>query len=382
MITTTQDLAQQLIRYASITPDDPGILSYLEKMLTDLGFTCHLLEFSEPGYALVRNLYARYGTESPHFCFAGHTDVVAPGPLEAWRHPPFEGTIQDGHLVGRGAVDMKGAIAAFIVATKQFLEEHKGQIPGSLSLLITGDEEGIAINGTRKVLDWLRQRQEPIDFCLVGEPSSQQALGDTIKIGRRGSLNTVLTVTGVQGHVAFPDRARNPIHALIDILAELKRNPPEPPSPHFAPSHLEITSIDVGNTTVNVIPHAATARFNIRFSDQQTGTRLQDWIRQTAQIPGYESTFAFQLSGEADVCPPVPMLEKMMATISDHTGRTPILSTDGGTSDARFIRHDCPAVFEFGLVGQTMHQIDERVSLKDLDQLTEIYGGILTNFFF
>lgn len=374
-------IAQRLIQHPSVTPIDQGALTYLGALLTDLGFVCHHLTFEEPDHQPVQNLYARYGRKAPHFCFAGHTDVVAPGPLEAWSHHPFDGIIQHDFLIGRGAVDMKGAIAAFVDATKRFLEQTQGTFAGSISFLITGDEEGIAINGTKKVLEWMQQQGEVMDFCLVGEPSSQHAVGDTIKIGRRGSLNTALTVTGVQGHVAFPERAKNPIHALIDMLAILKQGPQETSSDHFDPSHLEITSIDVGNETVNVIPQSASARFNIRFNDQQTGEQLQRWIQEVAKASSCQVDLKFQLSGEADVCEPTLFLKRIQDIIHTITKQTPTLTTAGGTSDARFIRQYCPAVFELGLVGQTMHQIDERVAVQDLETLSQIYFHILTEYF-
>jgi succinyl-diaminopimelate desuccinylase len=317
-------------------------------------------------------LFAKLGSRKPHFCFAGHTDVVPPG--GRWTTDPFQGVIKEGFLYGRGAVDMKGAIGAFVAAVARTLA--KDPLSCSVSLLITADEEGVAINGTQKVLTWLKERGEKIDFCLVGEPICQERLGDTLKIGRRGSLNTLLTVKGVQGHVAYPERSSNPLPRLIDVLYHLKNDPQEPKSSYFDPSHLEVTSIDVGNDVTNVIPACAIARFNIRFSDQQTGASLQEWIRKICQQYAGDHEISFQLSGEADCMFPNDATVLIGEVIQKMTGLIPDLNTRGGTSDARFIRHDAPVV-EFGLVGRTMHQVDECVSLKDLESLTEIYQEIL-----
>jgi succinyl-diaminopimelate desuccinylase len=313
------------------------------------------LRFESEGTEPVDNLFAKLGTTKPHFCFAGHTDVVPPGDLNAWMHDPFQGVLCNGLLYGRGAVDMKGAIAAFVAAVARILLKHP--LPFSVSLLITGDEEGVAINGTRRVLEWLEEQGDTIDFCLVGEPTCQEKLGDTIKIGRRGSLNTHLTVKGIQGHVAYPERARNPVSHMIDILYHLKKGPPEGKSQYFSRTNLEITSIDVGNQTTNLIPEQASARFNIRFNDQHTGAALERWITQICKR--YDSEFQI-----------------LAQTIAEITGVQPKLNTIGGTSDARFIRHYAPVV-EFGLVGRTMHQVNECVEIRDLERLTEIYQQIL-----
>lgn len=367
-------LALSLIQCPSVTPAEGGALTYLEGVLKDLGFTCHPLRFEAEGTAPVDNLFAKLGTAKPHFCFAGHTDVVPPGDPQAWRHDPFQGVIQDGFLFGRGATDMKGAIAAFVAAVSRIMTQQCPLM--SISLLITGDEEGIAINGTRKVLTWLEEQGETIDFCLVGEPSCQEKLGDTIKIGRRGSLNTILTIKGLQGHVAFPERANNPLPRLVDVLSHLKKGPPEGESQYFDRTNMEITSIDVDNPTPNLIPSQATARFNIRFSDQQTGQSLQSWIEETCQQYGGEYQLEFQLSGEAEFVAPNHQTHLIAQVISELTGIKPDFNTRGGTSDARFIRHYAPVV-EFGLVGQTMHQPNECVNITDLEQLTEIYRQIL-----
>jgi succinyl-diaminopimelate desuccinylase len=367
-------LALSLIQCPSVTPHEGGALTYLEGVLGDLGFECHRLRFESEGTEPVENLYARLGTAKPHFCFAGHTDVVPAGNLKDWISDPFQGVIQEGHLYGRGAVDMKGSIAAFVAAVSRIQFEQS--LPFSVSLLITGDEEGIAVNGTRRVLNWLEERGETIDFCLVGEPSCQERLGDTIKIGRRGSLNTILTVKGIQGHVAYPERSLNPVSRLIDMLYHLKKGPSEKHSQYFDRSNLEITSVDVGNETTNLIPGQASARFNIRFSDQQTGAALESWIRSVCKQFGAEFQVEFQLSGEAEFLAPNQDTDLIAQIINDVTGVQPKLNTHGGTSDARFIRNYAP-VIEFGLVGKTMHQVNECVDIKDLEQLTDIYQQIL-----
>lgn len=367
-------LALSLIQCPSVTPVEGGALDFLEGVLQDLGFNCQRLRFEAEGTEPVDNLFAKLGTAKPHFCFAGHTDVVSPGDLNAWMSYPFQGVIREGMLYGRGAVDMKGAIAAFVAAVSRILV--KQPLPFAVSLLITGDEEGVAINGTRKVLDWLEEQGETIDFCLVGEPSCQRNLGDTIKIGRRGSLNTHLTVKGIQGHVAYPERARNPVSCLIDMLYHLKKGPPEGKSQYFGRTNLEITSIDVGNPTTNLIPEQASARFNIRFNDQHTGASLEKWITQVCKQFDGEFQVEFRLSGEAEYLAPNRYTDLFAQTIAQVTGIQPALDTLGGTSDARFIRHYTP-VLEFGLVGRTMHQVDECVDIKDLEQLTEIYQQIL-----
>ncbi len=366
-------LTQELIRCQSVTPLEGGALDLLESWLTDLGFLCHRLSFSEKGTEDVENLFAirpLEGTEN--YCFAGHTDVVPAGDQKSWSHGPFDAILKDGVLYGRGAVDMKGSIAAFVAAIARSLKNGKPPLQ-TLSFLITGDEEGLALNGTRKVLTWLDDQKIPLDFCLVGEPSSIHKLGDTIKIGRRGSLNTLLTVRGKQGHVAFPEKSDNPLPKLISILHILKEGPFENKSDFFDPSNLEITSIDVGNATTNLIPETATARFNIRFNDQHTGKSLSDWIKDvcTKHTNTFETEFEF--SGEAEFIEPNAITDHMCAVIKEKTGLSPNLTTAGATSDARFIRHHCPVV-EFGLVGQTMHQVNECVDIKDLETLTEIYG--------
>lgn len=360
-------LARELIRCPSVTPADAGALDVIGHALKGIGFTVERADFNG-----ITNLYARRGSTGRNFCFAGHSDVVPPGNESAWTVAPFSGEIRDGHLFGRGAADMKGAIASFIAAAATFNPPG-----GSISLLITGDEEGVATDGTVKVLEWLKQRGEIIDHCVVGEPTNPDALGDMIKIGRRGSLNVALTVTGIQGHVAYPERADNPVPRLLAILNALTAQPLDAGTAHFPPSNLEITSIDVGNPTTNVIPAQADARFNIRFNDTHTGASLMKWIEDT--VAG-RAQVLFQLSGDAFHTEPGPFVDLVSEAIRSETGRMPELSTSGGTSDARFISKYCP-VLEFGLAGKTMHKIDEHVPVADITALQRIYQRILERYF-
>lgn len=381
---TALDLARALIRCESVTPDDGGALAVLEGVLRPAGFTCHRLRFSEIGTPDIDNLYARLGTGRPHLCFAGHTDVVPPGDARGWSVPPFSAEVRDDQLIGRGAADMKGGIACFVAAALAFADAYGGQIPGSISLLITGDEEGPSINGTKKVLAWMAARNEIPDAAIVGEPTNPERLGDAIKIGRRGSLNGHLVVRGVQGHVAYPELAKNPMPALLRALSALVDLPLDEGTAHFAPSNLEITGVDVGNRAVNVIPAQAEARFNIRFNDRHTLASLQDRTRHAiAHAIGADPVawdLNFQGSGEAFVTTPGALVETLRGAIEGVTGRTPELSTSGGTSDARFIKDYCPVV-EFGLVNATIHKIDERVAVRDIEQLTEIYWRFLGAYF-
>jgi succinyl-diaminopimelate desuccinylase len=373
-------LAAALIRRPSVTPRDEGALDIVAEALEELGFTCHRLVFGDDGSEPVHNLYARHGSSRPNLCFAGHTDVVPTGAADAWSFDPFAAISRDGALYGRGAVDMKGAIAAFIAAAQEYLEERGPGFSGSLSLLITGDEEGAAINGTRKVLDWLEERDEIIDACLVGEPTSARSLGDMIKIGRRGSMTGRLTVHGVQGHTAYPHLADNAAHRLVAMLYALTTAELDHGSEHFQPSTLQVSTIDIGNPTSNVIPAAAHAVFNIRFNDQWTSESLQSWLAERLDAAGGQYTLDISVSGESFLVPPATLSERLAEAIHRVTGRTPELSTTGGTSDARFIQAYCP-VAEFGLVGQTMHKVDERVDLADLADLTRIYRTFLGLYF-
>ena len=368
-------LAAALIRCPSVTPKDEGAIDLVAAALEKLGFDCHRLVFSD-----IHNLYARRGDGCPNLCFAGHTDVVPTGIAEAWSFDPFSASLRDGALCGRGAVDMKGAIAAFIAAAERFLSQPGLDFAGSISLLITGDEEGDAVNGTRKVLDWLEQRGETIDACLVGEPTSAQSLGDMIKIGRRGSMTGRLTVHGVQGHTAYPHLADNAAHRLVAVLHALTSAELDRGSEHFQPSTLQISTIDIGNPATNVIPATARAVFNIRFNDCWTSEKLERWLRQRFNEAGGRYTLDVSVSGEAFVAAPGMLSDCLAEAIRQVTGRTPEFSTTGGTSDARFIRAHCP-VAEFGLVGLTMHKVDERVELSDLAALTEIYRTFLHLFF-
>jgi succinyl-diaminopimelate desuccinylase len=377
-------IARDLLRCRSVTPDEGGALAYLEGVLKAAGFTVDRMTFKEPGADDVENLYARIGSAAPHLVFAGHTDVVPPGDETAWKHPPFAGTVAGSLLYGRGAVDMKGGIACALAAVLDHLSANGGKPKGSISFLITGDEEGIAVNGTPKLLKWAAERGEKFDHCILGEPSNQEELGDTIKIGRRGSLNGHLIVTGRQGHVAYPQRADNPIRGLVTIISALQAEPLDAGSAQFAASHLEFTSLDVGNKTVNLIPGEARARFNVRFNDCHTLDSLKALIEQrAAKAAGNNIKFAFKWEPSnalVFLTKPGPFTDLVAKAVTDVTGRTPELSTTGGTSDARFITAFCPVV-EFGLVGQTMHATDERVPIADLRALTKIYRKIIDRYF-
>ncbi len=376
-------IARELIRCRSVTPDEGGALACLQGLLARAGFEVHRAVFAEPGIAPVDNLYARIGTSRPNLLFAGHTDVVPPGNEGAWSHPPFAGEIAGDRLYGRGAVDMKGGIACFVAAALDYLAANGGKPKGSISLLITGDEESVAVNGTVKLLKWAAERGESFDHCILGEPSNVDVLGDTIKAGRRGSLNGTLIVTGRQGHVAYPERADNPIRGLMSLMTALQA-PLDEGSEHFSPSHLEFTSVDVGNATVNLIPGEAHARFNIRYNDRHSQTALKTLIERRAKAAAggrVHYSFDWQPSNaDVFVTKPGTFTELAIAAIADITGRQPKLSTSGGTSDARFIKNYCP-VLEFGLVGQTMHQTDENVPVQDLVTLTAIYRRIVEKYF-
>ncbi|MFN7755523.1 MAG: succinyl-diaminopimelate desuccinylase [Holosporales bacterium] len=374
-VSTPLPLAVALVRCPSVTPDSAGCFELIEQELVKLGFTCRRYRFGN-----VENLYARRGTAAPNFCFAGHVDVVPPGNVAAWRVPPFAGTVEDGVLWGRGAADMKPAIAAFISAAGDFLAD--GAPFGSISFLLTADEEGEAVNGTVKVLESLVADGERLDACLVGEPTNPSVLGEMIKVGRRGSLNAVLTVQGIAGHVAYPERAANPVPALMDLTAAL-RPPLDRGTAHFQPSNLEITSLDVGNPVTNVIPEVAIARFNVRFNDTFTGVSLEALLRQRLDAVALGScryTLHVTVSGEPFCTGDAPLSRLVAAAVHEVTGKTPELSTSGGTSDARFIARYCPVV-EFGGVGATMHKIDERQDVADILALAAVYRRILAYFF-
>ena len=383
--TDAVELARALIRCASVTPSDGGALGVTAAALERLGFACHSMTFSAPDTPDVDNLYARLGDSGPNFCFAGHTDVVPVGDADAWSLEPFAADIRDGILYGRGATDMKGAVAAFIAAVDIFLARRGGQFDGSISLLITGDEEGPSINGTRKVLDWLGERGERLDHCLVGEPTNPENLGDMVKIGRRGSLTGTLVVHGVQGHVAYPHLADNPLPRLTEILSRLSQHTFDEGNEHFSPTNLELATIDVGNTAANVIPAQARAVFNIRFNTEQTADGLKNWLREQcdsvlggAAGGGYD--LDFHLSAEPFLTTPGPFTELIAQAVGEVTGRRPALTTTGGTSDARFIHHHCP-VAEFGLISESMHKVDEQASVDDIERLAAVYARILELYF-
>src|SRR6187397_3032612 len=384
---TTADpviIARDLVRCPSVTPAEGGALGVLETLLKGAGFTVHRMTFSEPGTADVENLYARIGTSAPHLMFAGHTDVVPPGDPKAWSHAPFSADIDDGVLYGRGAVDMKGAIACKVAATLDHLAANGGKPKGSISFLITGDEEGIAVNGSPKLLKWAAARGEKFDHCVLVEAGNVDELGDTIKLGRRGSQNGVLVVTGKQGHVAYPQRADNPVRGLVKLMSALMDEPLDAGSPKFDPSNLEFTSIDIGNPTVNLIPGQARARFNIRFNDCHGYASLKALVEhRAAKAAGDKVKWTIDWEpSNADVfyTEPSPFTDVVTGAVAEVTGKTPKLSTSGGTSDARFIKDYCPVV-EFGLVGQTMHAFDEHVAVKDVQALTCIYERIIEDYF-
>ena len=377
-------LTQALVRCPSVTPDEGGALKLLQEVLAPAGFACHRLLMAELGTPDVDNLYARFGRGQPNLCFAGHTDVVPVGDETAWTRPPFGAEIHDGVLFGRGAVDMKGAIACFAVAALRYVDRNRHRPDFSLSFLITGDEEGPSINGTMKVLDWMRDRGERMDACVVGEPSNPRALGDEIKIGRRGSLNGELVVHGKQGHAAYPQLAENPVPKLARIIDRLSSTPLDAGTADFEPSSLQFTVISAPNTATNVIPRETRAKFNIRYNDLWRRPKVEAWVREQCSLAatGVAARFEVSFSGTGDVflTKPGPLVETMRRAVADITGRNPSLTTGGGTSDARFIQAYCP-VIEFGLVNETIHAVDERVAVADLVKLTEIYERFIAGYF-
>ena len=370
MATDPLPLAQALIRCASVTPADEGAVAVLEGALAPLGFALTRLRFGE-----VENLFAirRSGGNGPHLCFAGHTDVVPPG--EGWRRDPFEAAVEDGVLYGRGAVDMKGGVAAFLAAAADAVADGTAD-RGTLSFLITGDEEGVATDGTTRVLDWMAENHLIPDMCIVGEPTSRERLGDTIKVGRRGSVSAEITVHGTQGHVAYPDRADNPVHRLVRVLARLTAAPLDGGTEWFQPSTLQVTTVDVGNPTGNIVPPRAIARLNIRFNDTHTAASLEAWIRGilAEEAPRHEASFLS--SGNAFLTKPGPFVEALRRAVRAETGEEGVLDTGGGTSDARFITRFCP-VAELGAVGTTMHKVDERTPVEELRRLSALYGAVI-----
>jgi succinyl-diaminopimelate desuccinylase len=383
-MTDALSIARDLVRCPSITPADAGALGVLENLLKAAGFETHRITFGEAGTADVDNLYARIGNAAPHITFAGHTDVVPPGDEAAWTVGAFSGEVKDGFLYGRGAVDMKGGIACSVAAALQYLSDHSGRPKGSISFLITGDEEDISVNGTVKLLQWAATRGEAFDHCVLGEPSNVETLGDCIKIGRRGSQSGTLYVEGIQGHVAYPHRASNPVPDISRLIVALSDEPLDQGSAQFQASNLEFTSVDVGNPASNLIPGQARARFNIRFNDlhnQATLRKLVEARLAKASSNRIKARIVWEPSNSnVFVTKPGAFTDLAVAAIEEITGLKPELSTSGGTSDARFISRYCP-VIEFGLVGQTMHQIDERTPVADLEKLTKIYRGILDRYF-
>ncbi len=387
-MTDALSIARDLVRCPSVTPLDAGALAILENLLKAAGFETHRVTFSEPGTADIDNLYARIGNGAPHLTFAGHTDVVPAGDDAAWTCGAFSGEVRDGFLYGRGAVDMKGGIACGVAAVLQHLADHGGKPSddgkGSISFLITGDEEDISVNGTVKLLQWAKARGETFDHCVLGEPSNVETLGDCIKIGRRGSQSGTLYVDGVQGHVAYPHRASNPVPDISHLIVALSDEPLDHGSAQFQPSNLEFTSVDVGNPASNVIPAQARAKFNIRYNDLHSQASLRELV-EARLVKAAGNRIKAHIVWEPSnanvfVTKPGAFTDLAVAAIEEVTGRTPELNTGGGTSDARFISHYCP-VIEFGLVGQTMHQVDERASVSDIEKLTKIYRGILKRYF-
>ena len=376
-------LAKELIKFPSITPKDAGVMRFLEKKLKKMGFKTKILNFKEKNFQPVKNLYARLGSKGPNFCFAGHLDVVPPGNIKDWTVNPFRPSIKKGHLIGRGANDMKGSVAAFVSAVIVFLNNNKS-FNGSISLLITGDEEGDAVNGTKKVVDYLKKRNEKINFCLVGEPTNPNKLGEMIKIGRRGSLSGKIEIIGTQGHVAYPHRANNPSTIIIKILNELKNIKFDKGTKNFQPTNLEITKINIDNIADNVIPKTANATFNIRFNNKHSSGSIKKRINKILSKINKKNKSKFKIdyrvSGEAFLTKQNATTNMIQNVIKKITKIRPKLSTTGGTSDARFIKNISPCL-EFGLVGKTMHKRDEAVSLNDLKKLTKIYANILDNYF-
>ena len=376
-------LSKELIRFPSVTPKDAGAIKFLSKKLKKLGFNCKILEFKDKGSEPIKNLYARIGKKGPNLCYAGHTDVVPPGNIKDWTINPFKPLVKKNYLIGRGANDMKSSIAAFISAVSIFLNENE-KFNGSISLLITGDEEGIAINGTKKVVDYLKKKKEKINFCLVGEPTNPSRMGQMIKIGRRGSITGYLSIFGKMGHVAYNHKAINPSTCIVEILKNLKQLKLDNGSKNFQPSNLEITKINIDNSADNVIPRDAYATFNIRFNDRYSSDKLKKKINSyTRKIcKKYKCKFKieYMVSGESFITKPNKITYMIKNIIKKNTKVNPKLSTSGGTSDARFIRKISPCI-EFGMVGDSMHQVNENIKLKDLKTLTKIHEEILENYF-
>ena len=374
------EISQRLIRCPSVTPADAGALDVVQAVLKELGFTCQRLTFEEPGTAPVDNLFARLGTGAPVFAYAGHTDVVPVGDAAAWQVDPFGAEIVDGRLFGRGAADMKGSIGAFLSALNHFVKVRGRDFDGSIALLITGDEEAAAVNGTRKLLAWMQQKGTTLDHCIVGEPTSNERLGDMIKIGRRGAMNGRITVFGTQGHSAYAHLADNPVHHLVAMLTDVLSEPLCQGSEHFPPTSLQIVSVDVGNPATNVIPAEVTAVFDCRFSDNHSSASVEQWLRERLDRRGARYDVKVRVSGESFLTPPGLLSDLVAFAVEQVTGAVPELGTTGGTSDARFIKDHAPVV-ELGLRNATAHKVDEHVEIRDIEQLTAIYRAILDGYF-
>ena len=374
------ELTKTLINCRSVTPENDGAIEQVSHWLEEIGFKSEILNFEEEGTASIKNLWSKMGSKGPTICFAGHTDVVPTGNIDEWSSDPFDANEVNDKIIGRGAADMKGSIASFISATSRFVKEHP-DFPGSIGFIITGDEEGCAINGTKKILTWMKSNNISFDDCIVGEPTNPNSLGEMIKIGRRGSVNGVITVKGVQGHVAYPHLADNPIPKLIKILENLINKKLDDGTEHFQPSNIEITSIDIGNTATNVIPKEASANFNIRYNDIFDREKIEEEVHNRIRNLNYDYSIKFEHSGDSFLTSPGKLTKNLSKIIEDQTGNTPELSTSGGTSDARFIK-DYGNVVEFGLIGATMHKVDESASIKDIKNLTEIYYQLLKKYFY
>ena len=374
------ELTKSLINCRSVTPENDGAIEQVAHWLEEIGFKSEILNFEEEGTASIKNLWSKIGSKGPTICFAGHTDVVPTGNIDEWSSDPFDANEVNDKIVGRGAADMKGSIASFISATRRFVSEYP-DFPGSIGFIITGDEEGCAINGTKKILTWMKSNNISFDDCIVGEPTNPNSLGEMIKIGRRGSVNGIITVKGVQGHVAYPHLADNPIPKLVKILENLINQKLDDGTEHFQPSNIEITSIDIGNKATNVIPKEASANFNIRYNDLFDREKIEEEVHKRIKSLNYDYSIKFEHSGDAFLTSPGKLTKDLSKIIEDQTGNIPELSTSGGTSDARFIK-DYGNVVEFGLIGATMHKVDESASIKDIKNLTEIYYQLLKKYFY
>ena len=373
------ELTKSLINCRSVTPENDGAIEQVAHWLEEIGFKSEILNFEEEGTASIKNLWSKIGSKGPTICFAGHTDVVPTGNIDEWSSDPFDANEVNDKIVGRGAADMKGSIASFISATRRFVLEYP-DFPGSIGFIITGDEEGCAINGTKKILTWMKSNNISFDDCIVGEPTNPNSLGEMIKIGRRGSVNGIITVKGVQGHVAYPHLADNPIPKLVKILENLINQKLDDGTEHFQPSNIEITSIDIGNKATNVIPKEASANFNIRYNDLFDKEKIEEEVHKRIKSLNYDYSIKFEHSGDAFLTSPGKLTKDLSKIIEDQTGNIPELSTSGGTSDARFIK-DYGNVVEFGLIGATMHKVDESAYIEDIKNLTEIYYQLLKKYF-